>query len=924
MAESQRNSAPYVVFSGGEIGPETVNRITLENYGATAEVSENYWLDANGPQCIRPGFEFLADMGTSVTRLQSFVRSVDEKFLIALTDQEVRIVSGGDVIARPAVTSTVTTGDFSSLTGWTNISSGAATATIGSGRLLLNSNGIDTAGVRQLVTTSSAGTLHALEIFVHHGPVTLRVGSTSGGDEYIDERKLRTGHHSLAFTPTGSYYVQFTSTLYRQCEVESCQVAAFGDLVLESPWTVDDLQSLRFEQSLNVMYVARGTIRQRRIERWDNNSWSLTETDELDGPFREPNTDESLTLTPSGRVGNGTLTASRSLFKPGHVGSLWRLTQAGQFESRTITAQDQWSDPIQVQGVGGSRAITFTVGTGLTATVRIQRSIGDTTSWADASTSSSTSGGVTIVTSGAGAAQAYNDGLDNNNVYYRVGVKTGEYTSGSGIVTIYYGFASTEGVVRVTNYTNSTSVSIEVLDNLAEAAATDNWEEGAWSDYRGWPRALTVFDGRLWALKDDKFWGSYSEAYESHERDEGASSAIARSVAVGAANTGQWMMPLGRLIIGTEGAEVVVRSNAFDEPLTSTNMTVREMSTYGVGDVQPIKVDTRCIYVDSSSIHMMEIVYNVQIQDYVAKPLTTLHREIGRPGITQLAVSRRPDTRIMGMRGDGQLLTKLFDPGENVLGWGRFISNGASGAIESVAILPGGNANQDEIYIIAKRVIGGVDKRYLERLGPVYYTNEDDARCLDSYVVRDGGPFEWGGGNGLIWGTGNELLWGTTSTTVTNLSHLEGQTVLTWADGGYAGSYTVSGGQITLATAASVVVVGLPYTARYKSSKLAFGAQQGTALAQRNRANKVSLLLRKCARGGVEYGADFDEMDRLPDRDIDDPMDSAPTLKTETTDHLSVPGRLGKDKRFCIRQSAPYPGWIDGFVVGHELNERAN
>lgn len=897
MSEKQAVNAPFVVFNGGEIGLETLSRVTLENYAATSERCENVWLDANGPMGLRPGFGYQTLLGTAYVRLHHFVRSVNEKFILSLAEDELRIISNGDVIARPAVTSTVADGDFAALTGWTNFSASGSSASIVSGRLALNSNGLAVAGVRQQVSTSNANTLHALEIHIHHGPVKFKCGSSSGGQQYIEERELRTGHHSLAFTPTGSYWVEFTSNLYRQVEVESCQVAASGDMVLDHPWVEEELKSLRFEQSLNTMYVALGTVRQRRIERWDNNSWSVVKTDELDGPFRDPNTDETLTLTPSVRVGNGNLTASRSLFQPGHVGSLFRITQSGQFQTRTVDAADQWSDPIRVQGVGSSRAITFTVGTGLTATVRIQRSIGNTTSWADASTSSSTSGAVSIVTSGSGAAQAYNDGLDNNDVYYRVGIKTGEFTSGSATVTIYYPFASTEGVVRITNYSSDTVVSMEVLENLAEAAASSNWEEGAWSDYRGWPRAMTVFDGRLWSLKDDKFWGSYSEAYESHDYDEGNSSAIARSVAVGAANTGQWILGLSRLIVGTEGAEVVIRSNAFDEPLSTTNMTVREMSTFGVGDVMPIKVDTRCLYCDSSEYHLMEIVYNVQIQDYVARPLTTLHRDIGDPGITQLAVMRRPDTRVLGARADGQLLVKLFDPSENVMGWARWTS--PDGEIESVVVLPGGRQNQDELYISVKRTIGETDYRYLEKLGPVKYTTAQSARVLDSYV-------EWTGSS---------------SATIDGLDHLEGKSVTVWTSGyKIAGTFTVTSGEITLPEAVTNAVVGLEVTGYYKSSRLSFGAQRGTALAQRGRPNTINFILRNAMKGEIRYGQDFTKMHRLSDRKRTDTYDAGPALVTEVTDTLTVPGRIGLDSRICIKMTGP--GWIDGYVLGQELLEK--
>jgi len=898
-------TAPFVVFNGGEIGSETLSRVTLENYAACSETCLNIWLDANGPMGLRPGFGFRADLGTEKFRLHHFVRSVREKFILCLGDQTLRIATGdadADIIARPTAGATITNGTFaSSLSGWTDISTSGASATVGSGRLLLNSNGSAIAGIRQQVSTSTPDVLHALNIHVHHGPVILKVGSSAGGTQYIEERKLRTGHHSLAFRPVGSFWVEITSSAYRQIEVETIAIASAGDLILATPWESDDHQSLRFHQTLNVMYVAISTTRQRRIERWDNNSWSVTETEEVDGPFMDPNTDNSLRLTPSVRVGNGTLDASRDFFKTGHVGALFRLTHPGQFESRVVSGDDQWTDPVEVQGVGGSRALTFTVGTGLTGTVRIQRSIGNTTSWANATTSSSTSGSVSVATAGTSFALAFNDGLDNNRVFYRVGVETGEYTSGSATVTIFHAGSSTEGIVRVTNYVSATQVLMEVLDNLAQATSTENWEEGAWSDYRGWPRAVTEFDGRLWTLRSDRFWGSYSGAYESHERDDGNSSAIARDVAVGAANEGQWMIGLGRLIIGTEGAEVVVRSNAFDEPLSTTNMTVREMSTYGVGDIQPIKIDTRCLYIDNSGFHLMEIVYNVQLQDYVARPLTTLHRDIGRPSVSQLAVMRRPDSRVCAIRGDGQMLLKLFDPSENVLGWGRWSSPGAGGIIESVTTLPGVGDNQDELFISVKRVVNGQTRRYLERLGPLYYETKNVACRLDSYVAYSGSP----------------------RTTFDGLDHLEGQTVQVWADGYFAGTFAVSSGDVILPAAASTAVIGLGYQGFYKGPKLALGAKQGTALAQQGRPVDICFILRKTIRGGIEYGCSFDVMDRLDDRMESDDYGSGPALVTETTDPYTVPdSELQTDPRMCIRLNSPGPAWIDGFVVGHELSER--
>jgi hypothetical protein len=121
---------------------------------------------------------------------------------------------------------------------------------------------------------------------------------------------------------------------------------------------------------------------------WDNNSWALTETDEANGPWLDQNSDKSVTITPSVRVGNGTLTSSKALFAAGHVGALFKLIQGGQFQTRVVDGADQWSEPVLVQGVSGARAVSASVSGGLTGRVRFQMSVGNTTSWADAASKS--------------------------------------------------------------------------------------------------------------------------------------------------------------------------------------------------------------------------------------------------------------------------------------------------------------------------------------------------------------------------------------------------------------------------------------------------------------------------------------------------------------------------------------------------------
>lgn len=731
--------SPYVSFNGGEIGDEVSARTAIENYGATASILENIFPEAAGPMSKRPGLGFLVELGQEMY-LRKWLYGIDQKYLMAFGSNVLKIIQDGGVVTRPAVTSTVTNGDFSSAlsTGWTNISDVTAYAATSGGFLNLNSDGTRIGGVRQQVTTSSAGIVHALELSITAGPVYFKVGSASGLGDYIEQTELRRGFHSLAFTPSGSYWIEIWNVKPRLAVLDYCRVAAAGDLAIATPWLASAFTSLRFQQSRDVVYVAGGSTAKRRIERRSSSSWSLTYTDEEDGPFQSPNLDDSISMKPSVLIGNGTMTCNRNYFDPGHVGALFELTNTGQRQARGINADNQWSDPVRVTGIGSDgRTWTWVVSGTFVGTIQLQESA-DNVSWNDVD-DGWTSGDLTTTVPGAFSTDDFVDDTKNRNNqtwYYRVGVKSGNWTSGSATVTITYVGGEQAGIVRVTSYSSPTSVGIEVLTPLSSTSGTSEWREGAWSDFQGQPRAITLFDDRMWNGDLDQYWASQSSFYETMATGQKDGDAIWRSIATGEVGKISWVLPLSRVIFGTDAAEDVIRSSAFDDPITPTNITVRDISSWGSADVEPEKVDSRGLFIDRSTIHPMELSYASDIQDYVASPLTRLHKNIGRPGLGQICISRRPETRVYIIRKDGQVLSKLYDPRENVLGWSRIIT--PMGKIISVESLPGGiGTGEDEVYFVVKRRISGVYRYYLEMLGNIYSSAAADASCLDAYVRTD-------------------------------------------------------------------------------------------------------------------------------------------------------------------------------------------
>src|SRR5690606_39248356 len=81
---------------------------------------------------------------------------------------------------------------------------------------------------RVVVDTGDVGVEHSLLIDVGRGPVTIRVGSTDGDDDYVAEATLGTGYHNLSFTPAGDFYIRLQSDAIVDRVVRSIAIGDSG------------------------------------------------------------------------------------------------------------------------------------------------------------------------------------------------------------------------------------------------------------------------------------------------------------------------------------------------------------------------------------------------------------------------------------------------------------------------------------------------------------------------------------------------------------------------------------------------------------------------------------------------------------------------------------------------------------------------
>ncbi|HCZ47992.1 MAG TPA: hypothetical protein DCZ11_03185 [Gammaproteobacteria bacterium] len=875
-----------MAFNRGIISRRGLARVDLKRTALSAETMVNWMPRVLGSMSMRPGLGYLFTL-PGATKTVPFIFSASDTAAVHVSGEQTRVSVDDELVERPLVTAAFTNGTFTSdLTGWTSVDAGTVNAWQTGGYLGLAGDGTNVARRRQAVTVNEPNVEHGVRVVVARGPLKIRIGSTSGGSEYLADTELNTGEHSFAFTPTGaSFSVDFFNQNDRLALLDSIAVESAGAMVLGSPWAAADLTLLRHDQSGDIIFVACDGYRQRKIVRWGARSWGVEEYLADDGPFRVENTGTT-TITPSGLSGNITLTSSAvagsGIFRGTHVGALFRLTSAGQTVSDSFSAENDFSTHIRVTGTGESRRFGVTIEGTFTATVTLQRSVDEGASWQDVSTWTTP------------VSTTYLDGLDDQIIWYRIGVKTGDYSSGVADCTLVYSSGSITGVARVTAYTSSTVVSAEVLSPLGGTAATDVWAEGAWSDFRGWPSAVRFHDGRLFWAGKDKFWGSVTDQFYTFDPDfEGDAGPINRSIGYGPVDTINWLMSLGRLIAGGAMAEISCRSSSFNEPLTPTNFTPKNTSTQGSSPVAAVQIDEKGLFVQRNGATVYEMSYNVDGDDYKPDELTKLVPELCESGITVLAVQRKPDTRVHCRLADGTVAVMIYDRVENVVCWVKVETDGS---VEDVCTLPG--TSEDAVYYTVKRTIGGADVYYHER-----WALESEARGAAVSKMAD--SFVYAAASADI---------------ITGLDHLEGEEVVAWGGGADLGTFTVSGGAITLPSACTHRCAGLTYSARFKSGKLAYSFPGRSGLGLAKKIAKVGLVMADVHAQGLQHGPDFNTLDPLPEVEAYAAVDQDAVRDAYDEQAIWFRSQWSTDARLCLKATAPRPCTVLAAAVELDTN----
>ena len=339
-------------LNAGEFSPRMAARTDFAKYPLACATLENMIPLPQGGAMRRPGTRFVAAVKDANTkpRLLPFEFSEEQAYVIEAGEGYFRFYMDQGQIVTEDSGAAITNGDFTSdISGWTDQSGagGAIAHDATNGRLsLVNTSG--TAHAEQQVTNTDAVD-HALQFQVIGAPgdkIKLRVGTSSTGNELVDDVEFLVGYHTHSFTATAAdFYVQFLNETAKTIQIDNVALIDDAPIELATPYQEADLPALNFAQSADVMYVCHRSYPVHRLERTSHTSWSLSQVAFDDGPYLKENT-TTTTLAPSANTGLGiTITASATTgindgkgFQATDVGRLIRYKKSNAWGVAVITS----------------------------------------------------------------------------------------------------------------------------------------------------------------------------------------------------------------------------------------------------------------------------------------------------------------------------------------------------------------------------------------------------------------------------------------------------------------------------------------------------------------------------------------------------------------------------------------------------------
>ena len=681
-------------------------------------------------------------------------------------------------------------------------------------------------------------------------------------------------------TAGGNYYrclITHTSGVFATDLAAAKWVLSGGvtDLAYEipTPYVADETPYLRYAQSADVMYLTHPDYPTMKLSRADHDDWTLEEVS-----FESK---RELIITNITKAVAGVVTSAGHNLSNGEVVRITGVV--GMIELNGT-----------YQTVAGKTDTTFT--------------IADTsamTPYVSGGTAVKAITGITAANPGVVTMAAH--GFENGDVVEISGV--------SGMVEL-------NGTLQVVAGVTTDTFTIGNTSAMTAYTSGGVVVKRVFAVSSKYPSCVTFFEERL-ALasswdKPQTVFASVSGDYENFTLGPNADDAIEYTIAADKVNSILWLCPQDFLILGTVGGVWRMGGATAGDPITPDSILAKRHIALGSADIQGIIANDLLLYVQRAGRKVREVSYDYRKDGYIGEDITILSEHITRgptpntSGISSMVYQMEPDSIVWCVRKDGQLIGMTYEKTQDVIGWHRHVTQGS---FESIAIIPG--TNEDEVWAIVKRTVGGNPVRYVECFVPRDYgPDKKDAFFVDCGLTWDGGDpvaisgatkanpvvvtaTSHGFSNGdkvRITGVGgmtqlNEHVYtvankaahtfelsgigGTGYSTYTSggyaqkvaqvidgYDHLQGKVVSIAAEGGALPNQTVTAdGKVDLGAYYNTVHVGLGYSSTIKPMKLEMGATLSSSQGQIKKIDHITVRVHETI--GCKIGDKADRLDNV-------------------------------------------------------------
>jgi len=472
--------------------------------------------------------------------------------------------------------------------------------------------------------------------------------------------------------------------------------------------------------------------------------------------------------------------------------------------------------------------------------------------------------------------------IEFGNTYIRFYMDNGQITSGGSpveIATPYLtaelfeiNFAQSADTLYIAHPNHAprklirTSHTNWTLSTLTFTSAPANFAGGS-GDY---PRSVTFFEERLyWAGTNNNpqtIWASKSGDFLNMNQGTGLDDeSVEFTLATDDVNVIYWLKASDVLLIGTVGGEFKLHGNG--NPVTPSNVRVVQETKYGSSTVSPVVSGRAVIFNQRSKKKLRQMIFDLNVEGFVAPDLTILAEDITGDGIVDLAYQQEPDSIVWAVREDGVLLGLTYQRDQQVVAWHQHPVGGTDAEVESIAVIPTADGKADQLWASIKRTVNGGTVRYIEY--------SDTSMFVDSGLSYSGSP----------------------TSSFSGLTHLEGQTVQIVGDNAVYASATVSSGAVSISENVSTAYIGLAYTSEIVTLPPEVPQTDGSSFGKKKSWNRIILNLYQTLGISVNNT-------QLVFRTGGDPMDSAPPAFTGQHDITNL-GWKEADSSITVKQEQP-------------------